>query len=78
MIRLIRTTGTVQEVVDNRTYKICLEDGTEVVATISSKGKLYLKYEIYEGEEGVPIELSPNDLTRGRINPRGWKRQPSK
>ena len=74
MDKILRTTGTVKEIIDNQTFKIGLENGTEVLATISSKGKLYLLYDIYEGEE-VPIELSPYEKTRGRIIPRGWERK---
>lgn len=75
MNQIIRTTGIVKEILDNGIFKITLEDGTEISATISGKAKLYLSYEIYQGEE-VPIELSPYDRSRGRINPRGWKRKP--
>ena len=78
MGRLIRTTGTVKEVVGNRTFKVKLKDGTEVLAVLSSKAEGYLTYEIYNGEEEVPVELSPYDKTRGRIIPRGWKRKPPK
>lgn len=71
----IKTTGIVKVIIDNRNFRVSLKDGTEISATLSGKARLYLSYEIYQGEE-VPIELSPYDKTRGRINPRGWKRKP--
>ena len=70
----IKTTGIVKEVVDSRNFKIVLKDGMEISATLSSKARLYLSYDIVEGEE-VPLVLSPYDKTRGRITPRHWQRE---
>jgi translation initiation factor IF-1 len=59
--------GIVKKVVDNQNYKIVLQDESEILATLSSKVKLNMSYEIQEGEE-VAVELSPYDKTRGRIS----------
>lgn len=39
MDKIIRTTGIVKEIVDHRTFKISLEDGREVLTTLSTKAK---------------------------------------
>ncbi|MFC1544036.1 translation initiation factor IF-1 [Gemmatimonadota bacterium] len=57
--------GTVVEPLPNATFKVELENGHEVLAHIS--GKMRMHYiRILPGDR-VQVELSPYDLTRGRI-----------
>ena len=61
----IEVTGTVTKVLPATMYKVQLENGHEVLAHIS--GKMRQNFiRIYPGDK-VTIELSPYDLTRGRI-----------
>ena len=62
---LIEMQGEVVENLPNATFKVKLENGHEVLAHIS--GKMRMNFiRIYPGDR-VTIELSPYDLTRGRI-----------
>ncbi len=57
--------GTVVEPLPNATFKVELENGHEVLAHIS--GKMRMHYiRILPGDR-VQVELSPYDLSRGRI-----------
>ena len=57
--------GTVQEALPNAMFRVELENGHEVLAHISGKmRKFYIR--ILPGDR-VKVELSPYDLTRGRI-----------
>ena len=57
--------GTVVETVPNAMFKVELENGHQILAHIS--GKLRMNFiEILPGDK-VTIEMSPYDLTRGRI-----------
>ncbi|MEV4442172.1 translation initiation factor IF-1 [Streptomyces sp. NPDC049577] len=57
--------GTVVECLRNATFKVELENGHTVLAHISGKiRKNYIKILPYDR---VLVELSPYDLTRGRI-----------
>ena len=57
--------GTVVEALPNTNFKVELENGHQILAHIS--GKLRMNYiKILPGDK-VKIELSPYDLTRGRI-----------
>ncbi len=57
--------GTVTEALPNAIFKVKLENGHEILAHIS--GKLRMNYiRILPGDK-VTVELSPYDLTRGRI-----------
>jgi translation initiation factor IF-1 len=57
--------GVVQEALPNAMFKVELENGHEVLAHISGKmRKFYIR--ILPGDR-VKVELSPYDLTRGRI-----------
>lgn len=73
MNNLIVTKGVVLEIINLTSFKVRLQDETVINATISGKLKRYLDFNIYVGEE-VPIDMSPHDRTRGRINTRYWKR----
>jgi translation initiation factor IF-1 len=57
--------GTVVEPLPNATFKVELDNGHEVLAHIS--GKMRMHYiRILPGDR-IQVELSPYDLTRGRI-----------
>ena len=61
----IKINGTVKEVLNANSYKVQLENGIEVMASVSGKMRLH-KIQILQGDT-VKVELSPYDLTRGRI-----------
>ena len=62
---VIEIEGTVMEKLPNTMFKVQLENGHEVLAHIS--GKLRMNYiKILPGDK-VTLELSPYDLTKGRI-----------
>ncbi len=61
----IEIEGTVTEVLPNATFRVELENGHEVLAYLS--GKMRQNYiRVLEGDR-VKVELSPYDLTRGRV-----------
>ena len=61
----IEVMGTVIDAQPNAMFKVKLENGFEVLAHIS--GKIRMNYiRILPGDK-VKVELSPYDLTRGRI-----------
>lgn len=61
----IEVEGTVIEPLPNAMFRVQLENGHEVLAHIS--GKMRMHYiRILSGDK-VKVELSPYDLTRGRI-----------
>ena len=61
----IEVVGTVLEALPNAMFKVKLENDFEVLAHIS--GKMRMNFiRILPGDK-VKIELSPYDLTRGRI-----------
>ena len=62
---VIEAEGTVVEALPNATFQVELQNGHKVLAHIS--GKLRLHYiRIVPGDK-VTLELSPYDLTKGRI-----------
>ena len=61
----IQMMGTISEVLPNTTFRVKLENGHEVLAYVSGKmRKNYIR--ILQGDR-VAVDLSPYDLTRGRI-----------
>lgn len=67
----IEVEGTVIETLPNTRFKVELENGHVVLAHIS--GKLRMHYiKILPGDK-VTLELSPYDLSKGRITWRGKK-----
>jgi len=61
----IEIEGTVTEVLPNATFRVELENGHEVLAYLS--GKMRQNYiRVLEGDR-VKVELSPYDLSRGRV-----------
>jgi translation initiation factor IF-1 len=61
----IEVTGTVVETLPNAMFRVELEKGHRVLAHISGKMRLHF-IKILPGDK-VTVELSPYDLTRGRI-----------
>lgn len=62
---VIEVEGKVVETMPNTMFTVELENGHQVLATISGKiRKNYIR--ILPGDK-VQVELSPYDLTRGRI-----------
>ena len=62
---VIEVEGKVIETLPNAMFKVELENGHEILAHVS--GKIRMNYiRILPGDK-VTIELSPYDLTRGRI-----------
>lgn len=61
----IEIEGTVTECLRNATFKVKLQNGHVVLAHIS--GKIRKNYIKILPEDRVLVELSPYDLTRGRI-----------
>lgn len=62
---LIQTEGTVVEPLPNAMFRVALSNGKTILAHIS--GKMRMNYiRILPGDK-VTVEVSPYDLTRGRI-----------
>ncbi len=61
----IEVMATVQEALPNAVFRVALENGHEVLAHISGKMRKHF-IRILPGDK-VLVELSPYDLTRGRI-----------
>ena len=61
----IEVDGEIVETLPNAMFKVVLENGHEVLAHVSGKMRMhYIK--ILPGDT-VKLELSPYDLSRGRI-----------
>lgn len=61
----IKVEGQVLETLPNAMFKVELENGHKVLAHISGKMRMHF-IKILPGDK-VTVELSPYDLTRGRI-----------
>ncbi len=61
----IEVQGTVVEPLPNAMFRVELENGHRVLAHISGKMRMHF-IKILPGDK-VTVELSPYDLTRGRI-----------
>ncbi len=57
--------GKVLETLPNAMFRVELENGHRVLAHVSGKMRMYF-IKILPGDK-VTVELSPYDLTRGRI-----------
>jgi len=61
----IEQDGTIREALSNAMFRVELENGHEIIAHISGKMRMhYIK--ILPGDK-VKVEMSPYDLTKGRI-----------
>lgn len=62
---LLKLDGTIEEALSNAMFRVRLENNHLILATIS--GKMRMHYiRILPGDK-VSVEMSPYDLTRGRI-----------
>ncbi len=61
----IELDGTIIEALSNAMFKVSLENGHTIVAHISGKMRMYY-IKILPGDK-VKLEMSPYDLTKGRI-----------
>ena len=61
----IELQGTVTEVLPNATFRVLLENDHNVLATIAGKMRRY-RIRVLAGDR-VTVEVSPYDLSRGRI-----------
>ena len=62
---MIEVEGTVTEPLPNAMFRVELENGHKVLAHISGKMRMHF-IRILPGDR-VTVELSPYDLSRGRI-----------
>jgi translation initiation factor IF-1 len=63
--RNVQIEGVVSQALPNTMFKVELEDGREVLATL--KGKMRRRYiRIFPGDK-VKVEMTPYDEERGRI-----------
>lgn len=63
--KLIRTSGVVIETLPNATFRVELSNGHRVLAHVC--GKMRMRFiRILPGDK-VSLEISPYDLSRGRI-----------
>jgi len=61
----IRVEATVKEALPNAMFKVVLENGHEVLAHVSGRMRMHW-IRILPGDK-VTLEISPYDLSRGRI-----------
>lgn len=62
---MIEVEGTITETLPNAMFNVELENGHEILAHVS--GKIRMNYiRILPGDK-VTVEMSPYDLTKGRI-----------
>ena len=62
---VIEIEGTVVEALPNAMFRVALDNGHRVLAHVSGKMRMHF-IGILPGDK-VKVELSPYDLTRGRI-----------
>jgi len=61
----IEVSGVVQESLPNAMFRVALDNGHKIIAHISGKMRMH-SIKILPGDK-VTVELSPYDLSRGRI-----------
>ena len=61
----IRVEAIVKEALPNAVFRVALENGHEILAPVSGKMRMHF-IRILPGDE-VTVEISPYDLTKGRI-----------
>jgi translation initiation factor IF-1 len=61
----IEVEGTILEALPNARFRVELENGHRILAHVSGKMRMYF-IRILPGDK-VKLELSPYDLTKGRI-----------
>ena len=65
---VIEMKGTVTDALPNSIFKVTLDNGHQIIAHVSGKIRMNFIY-ILPGDK-VTVEMSPYDLTRGRITRR--------
>ncbi len=63
---VIKLTGKVLEALPNAQFKVELENGHTIIAHVSGKMRKYY-IRLIPGDK-VEVELTPYDLTKGRIS----------
>jgi len=61
----IRVQARVKEALPNAMFRVELEDGHEILAHVS--GKMRMRFIRILRGDSVTVEMSPYDLTKGRI-----------
>jgi translation initiation factor IF-1 len=61
----IKQEGTIVEALPNAQFRVELENGHEILAHVSGKMRMYY-IKILPGDK-VTVEMSPYDLSKGRI-----------
>ncbi|HEX6631467.1 MAG TPA: translation initiation factor IF-1 [Gemmatimonadaceae bacterium] len=61
----IELEGTVSEVLPNATFRVLVSNGHDVLATMAGRMRRH-RIRVLAGDR-VTLEVSPYDLTRGRI-----------
>lgn len=61
----LRMTGKVQEVLPNAMFRVVLENNHQIIAYLGGKMRKH-DIKIIQGDN-VEVEMSPYDLTRGRV-----------
>ncbi len=62
---LIKVDGVITETLPNASFRVKLENGHEILAHISGKMRMHF-IKILVGDK-VSVEVSPYDLSKGRI-----------
>ena len=62
------TQGTIEAVLPRALYRVRLDDGGEITASVSAKAR-QVTVKLLPGD-GVVVDVSPYDPTRGRIRER--------
>ena len=70
---VIEFEGTVLDVLPNTTFRVELENGHVITAHIS--GRMRKNYIRILSGDTVTVEMTPYDLTKGRITYRGKKKR---
>ncbi len=61
----IKAEGVIEELLPSTTFRVKLDNGKDILAHLSGKMRLY-KIRVSPGDR-VKLEISPYDLTKGRI-----------
>ena len=61
----IKIDGVISETLPNATFKVKLDNGVEILAHISGKMRMHFIKSLVG--DRVTVEMSPYDLTKGRI-----------
>ncbi len=64
----IEVKGTVIEALSNANFKVELDNGIQIICHLS--GKMRMNYIKVLPGDSVAVEMSPYDLTKGRISKR--------